>query len=188
MEMNDDTIEINNITVKYEEFKEFINSMMRNKLLRTWRIMGMVFLIFLVLMVVTLLIFMSSMPAARVSRINTANLNSISPWIKLALLIFVLVIVPWFIYPKVYDKLLKKSFYNNKLLQKPQTYKFKNSGFEVFSEHGENRFKWTELYCIKDLKLCFVLCINKYQGFIIPKRYLINRSDITKLIKNMETN
>lgn len=183
MEASDNIFEINEVVISFDDFKEYSKSMSLNAIIKVWRGIGVGYVALFGL--VLLLLSLSGEKSSFINQSqNILSWDFMSGLFGFLLMFFILIIVPWFIYPQIFNKSLKKTYENNKFMRKPQKYLFGNNGLKVESENGESRYTWDDICIAKETKVYLALYISKYQAFVIPRKYLKGKSDLVDFAKD----
>ncbi|WP_066501556.1 YcxB family protein [Abyssisolibacter fermentans] len=184
MEIENNNFEINNVIVEYKEFEEYTKHHSNKWFLKIWRAIGVVYISLFAVAVVGIKLLCKPVENTSTSKIDFMSWDFISSLLYVLFMVFILFIVPWFIYPRIINKISKKSFEKNKLIKRPLKYIIDDLGFRVISTNGENEYKWRELIAVKETKLYLALYITKNKAFIIPRKFLENRLDLIRFIKS----
>lgn len=174
------SIEVKEVTIGFEDLKEYSKNTSVSGIIKVWRGIGVAYIsLFGLLLLITMLLGNSS-PSNTTGGIDLDYILSLSGFLFMAFLLFVF---PWFIYPLIINKALKKSFETSKFIQKPQNYVLSDSGCQIISENGESIINWDDIIQVKETGKYLSLNISKYHVLIIPKRYLEGRIDVINFVK-----
>lgn len=81
----------------------------------------------------------------------------------------------------------KKSFYNDRQIQKEQEYIFDLSGFQFSNENSQTKLTWNELFRFEESKKNLLIYCSPAKCFIIPKKQLL-KTDIDSIREKLGSN
>lgn len=97
-------------------------------------------------------------------------------FIVLVGIIFILARGIWgFIY---INKITKRAFDSNKLIQKEQQIKITDTTITINSGESITKINWEEIYCIRESKKQFLIYTAINKSIIIPKRFFEKNEDL----------
>lgn len=178
--------EISDIVLSFEDFKglRFISHIGKKTkmFLQIWRGIGIAYVSILVINTMLLMQF-SKLGGYRETKEGMVNFHFSPSILLVLLLVFILFVLPWFIYPHIENKYLRKMYESNSFIKRPQKYIFDDLKFKVITLNGENSFRWDEVMEVKETKSFLSIWVSKFHAFVIPRRYIEYRPDILNLIK-----
>lgn len=92
-------------------------------------------------------------------------ISKVNLYIIVFYIVYVFLIIPLMVYVRT-----KKQYESNKNLHKPITYDFTDEGVELKSDDISSRYRWENVYQVRESKNLFYIYQSKAVANLLPKR------------------